>query len=109
MNLPVACTLSTPELHEREQTVLAKVRARVQEVRDLDSGYALRFDPEGAMLADLATLIELERQCCPFLRFELRGAPRERPHLAGAHRSRRHPRFPPNHPESAVRSPRNQA
>jgi len=78
-DLPVACALSTPELREREQTVLAKVRARVREVRDLDSGYALRFDPEGAVLADLATLIDLERQCCPFLRFELQVLPASGP------------------------------
>ena len=78
-DLPVACALSTPELREREQTVFAKVRARVQEVRDLDSGYALRFDPEDAVLADLATLIDLERQCCPFLRFELQVLPANGP------------------------------
>ena len=34
-NLPVACALSTPELREREQTVLAKIRTQVQEIRDL--------------------------------------------------------------------------
>ena len=78
-DLPVACALSTPELREREQTVLAKMRERVQEVRDLDSGYALRFAPEGAILADLATLIDLERQCCPFLRFELQVLPANGP------------------------------
>jgi hypothetical protein len=78
-NLPVACALSTPELREREQTVLAKIRARVEEVQDLDSGYALRFAPESALLADLATLIDLERQCCPFLRFELQVLPASGP------------------------------
>jgi hypothetical protein len=78
-DLPVACALSTPELREREQTVLAKIGARVREVRDLDNGYALRFDPEGAVLADLATLIDLERQCCPFLRFELQVLPASGP------------------------------
>lgn len=77
--LPVACSLSTPELREREQTVLAKIRAQVREVRGLDSGYALRFDPEDAVLADLATLIDLERRCCPFLRFELQVLPANGP------------------------------
>jgi hypothetical protein len=77
--LPVACSLTTPELHEREQTVLAKIRTRILEVRDLDSGFALRFAPEDAVLADLATLIDLERQCCPFLRFELKVLPANGP------------------------------
>ena len=78
-DLPVACSLPAPELREREATVLAKIRARVQEVKDLDSGYALRFDPEEALLADLATLIDLERQCCPFLRFGLEVLPANGP------------------------------
>jgi hypothetical protein len=78
-DLPVACSLSAPELREREQTVLAKVRSQAREVRELDSGYALRFAPEDAVLSDLATLIELERQCCPFLRFELKVLPANGP------------------------------
>jgi hypothetical protein len=79
MPLPVACTLSAPELREREQTVLARIRDQVREVRDLDSGYALRFAPEDAVLPGLATLIELERQCCPFLQFELKVLPASGP------------------------------
>jgi len=74
-DLPIACTLSAPELREREATVLAEVRARVQEVQDLDSGYALRFDAGEGILVLLATLIDLERRCCPFLRFDLKVLP----------------------------------
>jgi hypothetical protein len=77
--LPVACALTAPELRERRETVLAAVRARVREVRELGSGYALRFDPEDGGLAELATLIELERQCCPFLRFDLAVLPANGP------------------------------
>ncbi len=77
--LPVACSLSTPELREREQTVLAKIRGQVQEVQDLDNGYALRFAPEDGVLADLTTLIDLERRCCPFLRFDLQVLPANGP------------------------------
>ena len=78
-DLPVACSLTTPELRQREQTVLARIRSQAREVRDLDSGYALRFAPEDAVLPDLATLIDLERQCCPFLRFELQVLPANGP------------------------------
>ena len=63
-DLPVACSLTEPELREREATVLASVQAR-------DSGYALRFDPEEDLIPEIATLIDLERRCCPFLRFGL--------------------------------------
>ncbi|HEV8580920.1 MAG TPA: hypothetical protein VGX68_17780 [Thermoanaerobaculia bacterium] len=78
-DLPVACSLTTPELREREQTVLAKIRSQAREVRDLDSGYALRFAPEDGVIPDLATLIDLERQCCPFLQFELKVLPANGP------------------------------
>ena len=78
-DLPIACSLTGPELRERRETVLAAVRARVQEVRELKSGMALRFDPGGGVLAALAELIDLERQCCPFLQFDLRVLPANGP------------------------------
>jgi hypothetical protein len=74
-DLPVACSLTEPELREREATVLASVRARVREIKDLDSGYALRFDPEDGLIPEVAELIDLERRCCPFLRFGLMVSP----------------------------------
>jgi hypothetical protein len=73
--LPVACSLTEPELREREATVLASVSARVREVKDLESGYAFRFDPEADLIPEIATLIDLERRCCPFLRFGLTVTP----------------------------------
>jgi hypothetical protein len=69
--LPVACTLSSAEMRERRRQVLAPLWAAVAEVKSLEGGMALRFAPERASLAGLAELIELERRCCPFLRFEL--------------------------------------
>ncbi len=69
--LPVACTLSTAEMSERRRLVLAPLRAAVEEVKVLDEGLALRFAAERATLVGLAEMIELERRCCPFLRFEL--------------------------------------
>jgi hypothetical protein len=78
-DLPVACALTAPELRERRATVLAAIRGRVREVRELPSGLALRFDPGAEILADLATMIELERRCCPFLRFDLQVLPASGP------------------------------
>ena len=67
----VACPLTEPELRERRRTVLADFRASQLEVRDLANGYAFRFAPGSREIAALAELIDLERQCCPFLRFRL--------------------------------------
>ena len=69
--LPVACSLSTAEVRERRGAVLAPLAAAVEEVKGLENGLALRFAAGGAILAGLAELIELERRCCPFLRFVL--------------------------------------
>jgi len=69
--LPVACTLTEPELAARRAGVLAEVRRSRQEARWLPDGVALRFAAGPESLTMLATFIELERRCCAFLRFRL--------------------------------------
>ena len=69
MSLPIACTLTDSELQERRRSVLQKIRSAVVEVRELENGYAYCFSSEGEQLIDLAKLVDLERQCCPLLRF----------------------------------------
>jgi hypothetical protein len=75
VGVPVACLLTAPELRVRRQSVLAAFRAAQLEARELTDaggeGYAFRFAPSAYQLAALIELIELERQCCPFLRFQL--------------------------------------
>ena len=74
-DLTVACLLTTPELQARRRTVLAAFRAAQLDARELldatGEGYVFQFAPSAAQLTALAELIELERQCCPFLRFQL--------------------------------------
>ncbi|HVT60199.1 MAG TPA: hypothetical protein VHR45_17625 [Thermoanaerobaculia bacterium] len=73
--LAVACRLSEPELRQRRAAVLEPLRAAAVEIKALPAGYAFRFGGDAAPLAELALLIDLERRCCPFLRFELSVAP----------------------------------
>ena len=70
--LPIACSLTTAELQERRKTVLHRVRLKVVEVRELDEGYAYSFASEAGRLAELAELVDLERQCCPFMSFSIK-------------------------------------
>jgi hypothetical protein len=71
MSLPVACSLTTNELQERSQHVLQKVRAALVEIKELENGYAYRLPSDGAWIGELANLVNLERQCCLFLRFNI--------------------------------------
>jgi hypothetical protein len=69
-NLPIACELTTAELQERRRTVLHSLRSVVTEVREIKNGYAYAFS-SGDRLSEITAMIDLERQCCPFLRFQL--------------------------------------
>ena len=77
--LPVACSLSAPELRAREAGLLASVAAQVEERVEIDEGLRLRFAISDALLRDVVELITLERQCCPFLRFALTVEPASGP------------------------------
>ena len=70
-SLPIACSLTSGELQERRSTLLQRVRLAVLEVTELQDGYAYTFPSASEWLSEVAGLIELERQCCPFLRFRL--------------------------------------
>ena len=71
MNLPVACSLTEPELQERRSTVLQKFRGAVVEVKETPEGYTFRLPSDGAWLLEVANLVDVERRCCPFLRFQI--------------------------------------
>jgi hypothetical protein len=75
MNLPVACSLTSPELQERRSHVLRKVSESVLEVKELGDGYAYRFPGDEIWITELANLIKFERLCCPFLQFNIRIEP----------------------------------
>ena len=70
-DLPIACSLTVPELQARRTEVLQKVRAAALEVKETEDGFAYRFPSNDSLLADLSTLIQLEHQCCPFLKITL--------------------------------------
>ena len=62
-DLPIACSLTSPELHERRRLVLEKIRRGVLEIKELEDGYVYSFPSQGDWLRELAGLIDLERQC----------------------------------------------
>jgi hypothetical protein len=70
-SLPIACSLTDAELQERSRDVLRRVGAAVVEVKELPDGYAYRLPSDTKWIGELAHLIQLERACCLFLRFQL--------------------------------------
>lgn len=74
-NMPIACSLTTAELRDRETTLLAQFRSVVVETEELQEGYAFRLPGDGERVRLIAELIVAERECCPFLTFELAAQP----------------------------------
>jgi hypothetical protein len=75
LNPAIACTLTAPELQQRRSGLLKKFQDAVIEVKELEDGYAYRLPSEETWITELAQLISLERQCCPFMTFNLRLEP----------------------------------
>lgn len=74
-SIPVACCLSDAELREREATLLAQFKSGVVGIEELDDGYAFRLPGENTWLGLVADLMMAERECCPFLTFQLTAEP----------------------------------
>ena len=78
-NTPVACSLTTAELRTRQATALAQFKSAVVETEELEDGYAFRLPDDGESIQIVANLIIAERQCCPFLGFNLVAQPNKGP------------------------------
>ena len=72
---PIACCLTSAQLRERVATLLAQFRSAVIETEELRDGYAFRVPGNGTWIATIAEMIVAERECCPFLTFELVAQP----------------------------------
>ena len=60
------------EKHERRaRRAITQLGVSDPWLKPLDAGYALEFSADEAVLEDVFRLIQLERQCCAFLQFEL--------------------------------------
>ena len=72
---PLACTLTPGELQALREELLPGLVARATDVTDLENGLRLSFASQSGLLSDLARMMEQERACCRFLRFELTAEP----------------------------------
>jgi hypothetical protein len=67
--LAIACRLNPFEFAVRRKTLLPAVVARAEHSEPLPDGMRWRFRPSSDLLLALAAMIDAERRCCPFLRF----------------------------------------
>ena len=79
MELPITCNLTDPEFQRRRADLLKTFQGALLEAKELGDGYAYRFPSDGHWITELAQLITLERECCPFLQFNLRLEPANGP------------------------------
>jgi hypothetical protein len=70
-NNSFTCRLTTPELQERKRTVIAALKASLQERVALPNGYRYKFEGSDGMIDSLTTFIKTERLCCDFFTFSL--------------------------------------
>ena len=68
---PIACYLTDKELQARRKNYLDKIAVLLIDSTEIEHGFIYKFPLKPAMLQDLAEIIDLERQCCPFLNFKL--------------------------------------
>ena len=74
-DMPVVCCLKSAELRERAATLLAQFRSAVIGTEELRHRYAFRVPGDGKWIAMIAKMIVAERECWPFLTFELVAQP----------------------------------
>jgi len=67
----LSCKLSSPEMLQRKETVLASLKNQIIERKELKDGYAFKFKGTDAVLDELTEFIKTERTCCDFFIFNL--------------------------------------
>jgi hypothetical protein len=70
-DIRVACCLSDAELRKRVATLVARFESAVLATEELPDGYVFRVPGDKKWMAVVWEAIVAERECCPFLTFEL--------------------------------------
>ena len=71
IEVSLACNWSalTAIQQERQRALYRLLRADVEEVLELEDGYAFRHSTDRAVLLAMAEFVANERLCCPFFEF----------------------------------------
>ena len=69
--MPIVCELTPEVIRARRAGLLPGLVTRAEQREEMEDGYRLTFNASSEMLRLIADVIEAERQCCRWLRFEL--------------------------------------
>jgi hypothetical protein len=70
-HIPIACTLSSDELQRRRHELLPGLAGRVIASERVEGGLRWQFAAETDIVSAIAKVVDAERHCCRFLRFEI--------------------------------------
>ena len=70
-DLPIVCTLQPGELNARATQLLPGVVGAAKARHAIENGFRFEFQADGEVLSSIVRMIDAERQCCQFLRFQL--------------------------------------
>ncbi|WP_162902995.1 hypothetical protein [Taibaiella koreensis] len=67
----MACRLTTPELQKRKASVIASLKKKITQRKELPEGFAYLFAATDNTIDELTAFIKTERLCCDFFDFSL--------------------------------------
>ena len=70
-HLPIACALDPADLAARREALLPGLAVRALTRETIPDGLRWLFAPTHDLLEQISRVIDAERRCCPFLRFQL--------------------------------------
>lgn len=75
----VACRLVGREFMLRKEAIGQELFGHAEQIEELEDGFAFRFPEFDPWANRILDFISVERECCPFFRFELIVEPNEGP------------------------------
>ncbi|MCD6066404.1 MAG: hypothetical protein K0S33_1230 [Bacteroidetes bacterium] len=69
--IELVCKLTSSELRERNETVIAELKTLVLEKKELENGYSFKFSGNDKMIDLLTDFVKSERECCDFFVFNI--------------------------------------
>ena len=67
----LSCSLTSADLQERREVLKSEIFPKMIKKHELTNGYVYYFDDEKGFSEKIMELIQKEKECCPFFKFDL--------------------------------------